>query len=177
MTLHHAKITQEFQFCAVLRLCKCQHVICTQNIKNTKHKEGSVEWSRKLLFDAAETGCEPRPCRNKNKNNNYSPQVAIVFNRPFCNMGGGLKIGNKQQLRVPNIACIIRFGMLCQPCSSNMDNSISVATFCQFKRSGESCMFKKPTSVTKPIQLGLKVCCFTHVAQHVELKGQKYYTK
>jgi hypothetical protein len=34
-------------------------------------------------------------------------------------------------------------------------------------------MFKKPSSVTKLIQLGLKVCLFTHVAQHVELKGQK----
>lgn len=99
--------------------------------------------------------------------------ISYFLQQTFLQYGGrGFKIGNKQQLRVPNIACIIRFGMLCQPCSSNMDNSISVATFCQFKRSGESCMFKKPSSVTKLIQLGLKVCCFTHVAQHVELKGQ-----
>jgi len=33
-------------------------------------------------------------------------------------------------------------------------------------------MFKKPSSPTKPIHLGLIVCYFTHVAQHVELKGQ-----
>jgi len=42
MTLHHAKVTQEFQFFAVLQLCKCYHVICVQSIKNTKHKEGKA---------------------------------------------------------------------------------------------------------------------------------------
>ena len=60
-------LTQECQFCAVLHLCKCLHVICIQSIKNTKHKEGSVERSRKLLFDAAGTGYELKPCRKKNK--------------------------------------------------------------------------------------------------------------
>jgi len=32
-----------------------------------QNKEGSVERSRKLLFDAAGTGYELKPCRKKNK--------------------------------------------------------------------------------------------------------------
>jgi len=53
-----------------------------------------------------------------------------------------------------------------------MDNNISLGTFCLFKHSGEACVFRKPSSLTKPIQLVLIVCYFTHVAQNVEPKGQ-----
>lgn len=74
MILHQAKVTQEFQFHAVLQLCKCQHVICMQSIKNTKHKEGKVlRGPENCCLTQLEEAVVLSHAGIRTKNNNYSP--------------------------------------------------------------------------------------------------------